>query len=275
MYKLKKTIKRLFTPITLMLVPHTSRKPFSIKAPSIGIFAFIVMGFVGIVYVFSVSVDALQYRVMKEKLNYYTEQFLDLRSTISSLKSAEAEFKRLFSMKTKEEVLEHLNTSDSGSIDMEALKNQINTAIETVSGIKDYMSQERDIYMATPKGMPVYGRITSGFSERVHPITGMIDFHTGIDIASSPDTPIAATADGVVSFSGRSGGSGNLVVIEHGFGYSTLYAHNKRNNVSVGQVVKRGDIVSYVGSTGSTTGPHLHYEVWKNKRATNPAQFIK
>lgn len=258
-----------------MLVPHTSRKPFSIKAPSIGIFAFIVMGFVGIVYVFSVSVDALQYRVMKEKLNYYTEQFLDLRSTISSLKSAEAEFKRLFSMKTKEEVLEHLNTSDSGSIDMEALKNQINTAIETVSGIKDYMSQERDIYMATPKGMPVYGRITSGFSERVHPITGMIDFHTGIDIASSPDTPIAATADGVVSFSGRSGGSGNLVVIEHGFGYSTLYAHNKRNNVSVGQVVKRGDIVSYVGSTGSTTGPHLHYEVWKNKRATNPAQFIK
>jgi len=87
-------------------------------------------------------------------------------------------------------------------------------------------------------------------------------------------TPVRATADGVVNFAGWSGDSGNLVGLEHGFGYSTFYAHNKAIAVRVGQRVERGEIIAYVGSTGSSTGPHCHYEIWKDGRHINPAPFL-
>lgn len=274
MYKLRQLIKKLFTPITIMLVPHTSRKTFSIKMPSIGIFTFVLMGFIGIGYVFSVAVDTIEYHRMKGKLNYYKSEFFSLKSTISTLKMAESEFKRLFSLKSKEDVLENMDTSDKGSIDIETLKSQIKKTVETVSEIKDYLRQQRDIYMATPKGWPASGNITSGFGSRVHPISRTEDFHAGIDISAEPGSSVRATADGVVSFSGWSGGSGNLVVIEHGFGFSTLYAHNKTIDVRVGQKVKRGEVITYLGSTGSATGPHVHYEVWRDGRAVNPMAFV-
>jgi len=86
---------------------------------------------------------------------------------------------------------------------------------------------------------------------------------------------VRATADGVVSFAGWSGGSGNLVGIEHGFGYATFYAHNTKSAVVVGQFVKRGDVIAYSGSTGSSTGPHSHYEIWKDGRHINPMPFIE
>lgn len=274
MDKLKGLIKRLFTPITIMMVPHTSRKAFNIKMPFAGILAFVAIAFIGVAYVLSIAVDTLEYHSMKERLNYYKVQFLDLKTTIFSLKKAESEFKRLFSLGSKEDVLEGLNISDTGSLDMDVLKEQIRQTMERVGEIKDYLRAQKDIYMATPKGFPVNGRITSNFSERLHPITGERDFHTGVDISTSPEDPVHVTGDGIVSFSGWSSGSGNLVVIEHGFGYSTFYAHNKRNTVRVGQTVKRGDIIAYVGSTGNTTGPHLHYEVWKNGKPVNPRQYM-
>ncbi|MDP2167727.1 MAG: M23 family metallopeptidase [Thermodesulfovibrionales bacterium] len=275
MYKVKKLLKRLFTPITIMVVPHTSRKTLSIKMPSIGIFTAIIMCVIGTVYVFSVAVDAFEYRRMRDTLTFYKGQFLELRSTISALKTAEHEFKKLFSLKSKEDVLENLNTSDSGNIeDIEALKGQIKITIETVGEIRDYLSQQRDLYMATPKGWPVMGRVTSGFGMRVHPITGSEHLHLGLDISTTPNTPVRVTADGVVSFAGWGNANGNIVVVEHGFGYSTFYAHNKKNIVSVGQKIKRGDVIAKVGSTGNATGPHLHYEIWKNGHALNPAGSI-
>ena len=89
-----------------------------------------------------------------------------------------------------------------------------------------------------------------------------------------PGSPVMATADGIISYAGWSGASGNLVVIEHGFGYSTGYAHNKKILVSIGQKVKRGDVVAYVGSTGRSTGPHVHYEVWIDRKPVNPKTYI-
>jgi len=129
--------------------------------------------------------------------------------------------------------------------------------------------------MATPKGWPVNGHITSPYGEREHPRSGKQELHTGIDIAAYPGSPVMATADGVVSFSGWAGNNGNLVVIEHGAGFSTFYAHNRKVAVSVGQKVKRGEIISYVGSTGNSTGPHVHYEVWREGHSTNPEIFLE
>jgi murein DD-endopeptidase MepM/ murein hydrolase activator NlpD len=109
----------------------------------------------------------------------------------------------------------------------------------------------------------------------MNPVKGNSQFHSGLDIAARPGTPVRVTADGIVSFSGRSGSNGNLVAVEHGFGYTTYYAHNKKIDVKVGQVVSRGDVIAYVGSTGSTTGPHLHYEIWKNGDSVDPQPYVK
>ena len=275
MQKINLLIKKAFTPITIMFIPHSDVKALRIKVPSIGILACIVLLFIGMGYVFSVAVDAFEYNRMKERLNYYSGQFVEMKKTMTSLKNAEGEFRRLFSFKTKEDVLENIDTSDNGSIDMETLKDQIKLTMESVGEIKDYLSQERDLYLATPKGWPVEGRISSPYGDREPPQTGLRDFHSGMDIASEPGTPVKATADGIVSFAGWSGGSGNLVALEHGLGFSTYYAHNRLVVVKVGQKIKRGDILSYVGSTGNSTGPHLHYEVWKEGRSLNPSTYIE
>jgi len=275
MQRIKLLIKKAFTPITIMLIPHTDRKALQVKVPSVGVFASVILWFIGTVYVFSVAVDALEYNRMKESLNYYSGQFSEMRKTMTSLKNAEAEFRRIFSFKTKERVLENIDTSDNGSIDMENLKEEIKLTMESIGEIKDYLSQQRDLYMSKPKGWPVDGQVSSSYGYRLHPKTGARDFHSGMDIAADPGLPVKATADGIVSYAGWSGGSGNLVALEHGFGFSTFFAHNRLVAVKVGQKVKRGDILGYVGSTGNSTGPHLHYEVWKEGKALDPITFIE
>jgi murein DD-endopeptidase MepM/ murein hydrolase activator NlpD len=275
MQKLKQLLKKAFVPVTVMVIPHSDVRSIKIKLPSVGIIASIVMWAIGTIYVFSVAVDTLEYSKMKEKLGYYSSQFIELQSTISSLKQTEVEFKRIFSLHSKEKILENLDTSDSGSIDMEDLKKQIRITMESVGEIKDYLSEQRDVYVATPRGWPVDGHITSPYGPREHPMTGAKEFHGGVDIAAEPGRPVTATAEGIVSFAGWSGANGNLVVIEHGFGFSTFYAHNKKVAVKTGQRVKRGDVIGYIGSTGSSTGPHVHYEVWRDGRSTNPKVYLE
>jgi murein DD-endopeptidase MepM/ murein hydrolase activator NlpD len=258
-----------------MLVPHSKTRPLNFKIPFIGIFFSIILCCSGIVYLSSIAVNTFEYHRMKETLNYYSQQFYEMKSTITSLRRAESEFKRLFSVGSKEKVLESMDTPDSGAIDMDNLGKEIRKTVETVGEIRDYLHIQRDIYIATPKGFPVSGEISSHYGRREHPRTGGYDFHTGLDVSATSGSPVRATADGIVSFSGWNGGSGNLVVLEHGHGFSTFYAHNKKNNVAVGQKVKRGDVIGYVGSTGFSTGPHLHYEIWKHGRSVNPADYVK
>jgi len=276
MHKIKKLLRRIFAPITIMLIPHSNKRPMSVKLPSIGIIVLLLVWTSFTAYIVFVGVTTERYNEVKAKLDFYYGQFADLRTTINSLKKSETQFKRLFSLEKKSEVLETLDVSDSGSIDMELLKKQIEKTMDTVGEIKDYLRQQRDIYFATPRGSPLEGGyISSPFGWRKHPKTGRRDYHTGIDIAAWPGTPVRATADGIVSFAGWSGGSGRLVVLEHGFGFTTAYAHNKKIIVKVGQKVNRGDIISYVGSTGNTTGPHVHYEVWLDKKPVNPRSYMK
>ncbi|MBI3593270.1 MAG: M23 family metallopeptidase [Nitrospirae bacterium] len=278
MYKLKRFLKRLFTPVTIMLIPHDSKRTINIKLPSIGVISSVILWMVGSVYVVAIAINTIEYYQMKSKLSFYTAQFSELKSTISTLKKAEAEFERLLSFRNKDKILENVdnkfNTNDAGSIDMAILKEQIKKSVDSVGAIKDFLKEQKDVYMATPKGWPIQGRITSDFGQRENPKHGGLEFHSGIDISTPSGTPVKATADGIVSFSGWSAGNGNLVVIEHGFGYSTFYAHNSSVVASVGRRVKRGDIIAYSGSTGNSTGPHLHYEVWSNGKAVNPRQFI-
>ncbi len=277
MHKIRNLCKRAFTPVSMMIIPHSNIRPFNFKIPFVGIFISIVLWVFGTIYVLSVIINSFEYRSMEKKLNYYSQQFMEMKTTMSVLKNSERELKRLLSHKTKEKILENIDTSDAGSIeiDIENLRQQIQETIKTVSGIKDYLRHQRDLYFAIPKGLPVEGWISSRYGKRKHPVTRENDFHTGIDISAFHGAPVTATADGIVSFSGWGRCSGKVVVLEHGFGFSTLYAHNSKNIVKVGQKVKRDEIIGYVGSTGNATGPHVHYEVWKNGSSINPKKYVE
>lgn len=118
-------------------------------------------------------------------------------------------------------------------------------------------------------------RVASGFNWRIHPIYKVRHFHTGIDFTAPRGTEIYATGDGVVEdVTSKGRGYGNHVIIDHGFGYQTLYAHMSKFKVRIGEKVKRGDVIGYVGSTGTSTAPHLHYEVIKNGEKINPMNFF-
>lgn len=118
-------------------------------------------------------------------------------------------------------------------------------------------------------------RIASGFGYRIDPIYKTKRFHAGLDFTAPTGTPVYATGDGVVEEAGAFGdGYGNKVIINHGYGYRTLYGHNSKVLVKVGQHVKRGETIALVGSTGKSTGPHCHYEVWKNGVKINPINFF-
>lgn len=119
-------------------------------------------------------------------------------------------------------------------------------------------------------GLPVSGKVTSGFGSRFHPILGYARMHRGIDLRATHGAPIAAAADGRVVAAGWHGGYGRQVSIAHGGGIETTYAHMSRMAVSSGQAVRKGQVIGYVGSSGLSTGPHLHYEVYKNGRVVNP-----
>lgn len=119
-----------------------------------------------------------------------------------------------------------------------------------------------------------YVYVSSRFGQRVHPITGEIKNHTGIDIASNQGTTIYAADGGTITLAAWNGGYGNCVMIDHGNGYVTLYGHMSSIAVSQGQTVSQGDTIGYVGSTGNSTGPHLHFEVLKNGTRIDPEQFF-
>jgi len=275
MQKLEKFMKKAFTPITIMVIPHGNFKAINIRIPSIVIPLSLLIFLAGSVYVASLAVHGLEYEPMKQKLNYYSREFGEWSSTVNALKKAETDFRKIFDLKSRETVLETIDTEFSGSIDFKALKRELETTVETVDEIKDYLRVQKDIYQATPKGFPVKGRITSGYGKREDPISDTWLFHSGVDISAGPGTSIQATADGVVSYSAWKNNSGHLIVIEHGCGFSTIYAHNKMNLVKVGQRVNRGEVIGYVGSTGKSTGPHVHYEVWKDGKHVNPQHYFK
>ncbi|GGB28696.1 peptidase M24 [Sphingomonas metalli] len=119
-------------------------------------------------------------------------------------------------------------------------------------------------------GMPVAGRVTSNFGMRMHPLLGFLRMHKGMDIAAPYGTPILAARDGTVASAGRNAGYGNFVKLNHPGGLASGYGHMSRIAVRGGQQVRQGQVIGYVGSTGLSTGPHLHWEVWKNGQSVNP-----
>ncbi len=127
-----------------------------------------------------------------------------------------------------------------------------------------------------PSGRPTRsGWLSSAFGYRTHPISGKRHFHAGVDLAGVMNDPVEAVASGLVTWSGPRSGYGNLVEIDHRNGFVTRYGHNAENLVSVGDLVKQGQVVARMGSTGRSTGPHVHFETLKNGKPVNPRKFLR
>ena len=274
MNRARRFLKRILTPVTILLVPHSRTRSVSIRVPVVGVAASVCLFLTGIAFVVSVSVRAVEYHRMQERLSLVSAQFLEMKGTMQSLKQAEKDFRKLFSLKSKSAVLESADPGDTGSLDMEVLREQIEAAMQSVSEIRRYIAEQKDIHLATPLGWPVAGTISSPYGYRNHPVREERRFHTGVDLSVPSGSEVKATADGIVSFAGWTENSGIVVVAEHGHGFSSAYAHNRKALVRVGQRVARGDAIAMSGSTGVSTGPHVHYEIWRNGRPTDPVGFL-
>ncbi|MGI9308839.1 MAG: peptidoglycan DD-metalloendopeptidase family protein [Gammaproteobacteria bacterium] len=159
--------------------------------------------------------------------------------------------------------------------DLDSLEQRIDGQVQQLEVLENLMVNRKLNERVRPSGKPVKsGWISSYFGKRIDPITGKHRRHKGLDFAGKTGSEVIAVGDGVVSWSGDRYGYGNLVEISHGNGYFTRYAHNSVNLAAVGDQVEQGQTIALMGSTGRSTGPHVHFEVWQNGRPVNPASYI-
>ena len=162
------------------------------------------------------------------------------------------------------------------SLAIEKLNLELGKREDQLGVLEDIVMIENLKKEVQPSGRPLLkGWLSSYYGMRNHPITGRYEMHKGIDFAGKMGGEVIAVAKGVVTFSGKRYGYGNVIDIAHGNGYTTRYAHNSRLMVSVGDTVEKGFQIAEIGSTGRSTGPHVHFEVLKNGREIDPVKFIR
>lgn len=157
---------------------------------------------------------------------------------------------------------------------MEELKGVSYFAYNLRRDLYENLFLQEEMYRYTPSIYPTYGRITTAYGWRTHPITRRRDFHSGIDLANRLGSPIYATADGTIKEVGYNRYYGRYILITHKFGYETMYAHLQKTEVRKGDKVQKGTIIATMGSTGRSTGSHLHYEVRRYNRTLNPYHYL-
>lgn len=303
----KKVDKREYT---LMIVPHHGQKVRSIRIPIIAVkytisllclvIVFIIGSFVEYRHILGIAgAQKAELEILRQNNGAQISQIEQLAKTTTSLQadmerlnSLDAEIRRIVNNEDAAVtsragfIRPSVNYNGQGGPQMQPninhiqdLINDLQSAVkvreQSLAELKEELLVKKARMEAMPSIWPTSGDVTSRFGWRSSPFGGGSDWHPGIDIANSSGTTIVATADGEVIQSEWYGGYGNMVQIDHGNGITTIYGHNSRNIVRVGQVVKKGQLIAYMGSTGYSTGPHVHYEVRVNGTAANPASFLK
>lgn len=167
-------------------------------------------------------------------------------------------------------------SSDALDRGIKQLSHELRSQDEALAALEQYLLTQDTIAASIPTGKPVEdGWVSSFYGNRIDPFNGKKTFHEGLDIAGKTGSNVLAVADGIVTWVGERGGYGGLVEIDHGNGYVTRYAHNKTLKVNKGDRVSKGETVALMGSTGRSTGPHVHFEVLRDGQHVNPYNFIK
>ena len=154
------------------------------------------------------------------------------------------------------------------------IKQFTSTLESSIHRLDQYLLDKESVLRSTPTILPANGWITSYFGHRISPTAGVRKMHEGLDVGADYGAPIVSPADGIVTFAGNKAGFGKFVQIDHGYGIETIFAHSQKLHIKNGSKVKRGDLIAQIGSTGASTGPHLHYEVRVNGIAVDPLYFI-
>ncbi|MFC1566463.1 M23 family metallopeptidase [bacterium] len=304
MQRFKKYLKTIREKhFTIMLIPHSNSKTFKISIPLYIIYLGSMISFVTVVattYIVSRHVDYLSVIanniILQNKVEYFSRELIKNKNFLEDLKEVDNEMRLLLGLKTKKNVIEAEGIGGALLMDEALLDKYMNNQLNfnakqfnaymghfkkefknqkaSTDEIFKYIKKQRQINSSKPQMWPTTGRITSRFGSRVHPLTGRIEFHRGIDIANKKGTPILATSDGKVRYASRWGSYGKVVIIDHGNGYTTRYAHLNKMLVKRRQKIEKGDIIARMGNTGISTGTHVHYEVRYRNRPQNPLYFV-
>ena len=231
----------------------------------------------------------IQYAILNRKIDQVDEVMNALedrdnnlyRAYFNSSPISEEDRKAVFGVENRYKDLAGYNNSDliiSTTKRVDVLTKQLVVQSKSLDEILKLAKSKEKLLAAIPAIQPIRNenlkRMASGFGYRSDPFTKARKFHEGMDFTAKTGTPVFASGDGIVSRADNTAsGFGNHIVIRHGFGYETLYGHLSRYKARVGQYVKRGDVIGYVGSTGRSEAPHLHYEVHKNGDVVNPLNF--
>ena len=203
----------------------------------------------------------------KKKIKEFTEMYAEIANTYISKSN------RGTTTKSKSASQAGLDLLKLNSY-IQQLNKNFNSDEELEKDLKASKTKLEAIVNALPTSVPAFGKISSPFGMRMHPIKKVNKVHEGVDISSSSGDPIRASAAGIVKYSGFSGGYGNYVIIDHNNGYSTIYAHASKLLVKNGDNVDKGQKIALVGSTGLSTGPHLHFEIRINNVPVNPIEYV-
>lgn len=283
---------------TLYFASSDARRVRKLHVPSYAIHMLVVLALVGAV---TLGAAVASYsRMLLKVANYNTlrseegrlraqyvqlqAQAKDTRQQLSSLQSLATEVAATYGILRWRDTPFHVtNDFPAEPRNFESSLNQFHFLVHNVSMVT--MVDESSLSLLpgplptnsrlVPSLWPVLGPITASFGEREDPFTGEPAFHPGIDIGAPYGTPVRATANGVVVFAGVEEGYGRMVVIDHDFGISTCYAHLSGFNTQVGDRVNRGEVIGYVGDSGRSTGPHLHYEVRIHNTPVNPWRYLR
>ena len=289
---------------TVILIPHYGKRRPVRTNISLGTLSFIAAVLICSV---GIAVSAVMYKINYAEIQN-ANRFLqetnvvlnrELRNsfgTIKQIASLDSQLKGYLKMENPRDIIEAqsqnkimtmvtgietrnpLNppiiTTNDARIQTHTLKQEAWRLTASLQDVYRIMYTQSNLLSAKPNIRPAVGRITSGFGFRTHPVLGGNDLHLAVDIANAKGTPIYATADGVVVIASWQRSYGQMVMIDHGYGFATRYGHASKMLVKPGDFVKRGQVIALMGDTGRATASHVHYEVWYNGKPINPTHFF-
>ncbi|MDD4004573.1 MAG: M23 family metallopeptidase [Elusimicrobiaceae bacterium] len=299
---LKKSWKR---PVNILVVPHgaLSSWKFRVSMPFMLFFLLLWCGITGwAVFIASRQIDyyitKADNKVLHTKIAYIAQEMEEGRNYLAMARQTDSQLREVLGLGSRDAMLDPDGRNGPQYDDSVNFKNIVETKASELSerlfqknvqsltaesksilaGFQEitwYIANQKNVYRGTPAIWPAKGRIASRFGYRLSPFGTMAhEFHSGLDIAGPVDSPIYATADGVVRYADWGYGYGQTILIDHGFGYSTLYGHTTQLLVKPGEQVRRGQMIARMGTTGRSTGIHVHYEVWHNGKPVNPVPYL-